>query len=105
MEATPIPLSETLFRLFATWQFGWGLLAFFAISRDKQLAAEGRTRIPERKLHEYELWGGWAGSFIAQQVFRHKTRKVAYQREFRLIALAWIAAWAVILALRFYLDF
>ncbi len=89
-----------LLRLALAWQVVWGLVAFVAMSRDKGLAAEGRgrTRIPERQLHALEARGGWLGSWLGQRVFRHKTRKVAYQRVFRRIALAWALADVVIVA-------
>ncbi len=82
-----------LLRLALAWQVVWGLVAFVAMARDKGLAAEaGRTRIPERQLHALEARGGWLGSWLGQRLFRHKTRKVAYQRVFRRIALAWALA-------------
>ncbi|WP_233555304.1 DUF1294 domain-containing protein [Deinococcus sp. RM] len=88
-----------LLRLALAWQVVWGLVAFVAMARDKGLASEaGRTRIPERQLHALEARGGWLGSWLAQRVFRHKTRKVAYQRVFRRIALAWALADVLIVA-------
>lgn len=88
-----------LLRLLLAWQVVWGLVAFVAMARDKGLASEaGRTRIPERQLHALEARGGWLGSWLAQGVFRHKTRKVAYQRVFRRIALAWALADVLIVA-------
>jgi hypothetical protein len=33
----------------------------------------------EKVLHASELLGGWPGALLAQQLFRHKTRKVSYQ--------------------------
>ncbi len=52
-----------------------GFLLFWA---DKNKAQKGQWRIPESTLHGVELFGGWPGTLIAQQVFRHKTRKVSY---------------------------
>ncbi len=34
------------------------------------------------RLHLLELLGGWPGAFLAQQVFRHKTRKLSFQLVF-----------------------
>jgi uncharacterized membrane protein YsdA (DUF1294 family) len=45
---------------------------------DKRAAAVGRRRIPERTLHLTSLIGGWPGAFLAQRVFRHKTRKAGF---------------------------
>lgn len=43
------------------------------------LAERGRWRTPENTLHVAELLGGWPGALVAQQLFRHKTRKISYQ--------------------------
>ncbi|PTA69440.1 DUF1294 domain-containing protein [Deinococcus arcticus] len=88
------------FRLFVVWQLLWGLAAFVAIWRDKELAREGRRRIPERHLHRLEAWGGALGSGVAQLLFRHKTRKVAYQRVYRRLLAAWLLGWALLLGVQ-----
>lgn len=53
--------------------------AFLTYALDKWLAGSryGR-RVPERTLHWLELAGGWSGALVAQQVFRHKTRKTTF---------------------------
>jgi uncharacterized membrane protein YsdA (DUF1294 family)/cold shock CspA family protein len=55
------------------------VLVFLLYWHDKQSALQGRWRTPENTLHLVELLGGWPGALLAQQVFRHKTRKVSYQ--------------------------
>ncbi|MBG3905837.1 DUF1294 domain-containing protein [Pseudomonas aeruginosa] len=55
------------------------LLAFALYWQDKRRAARGAWRTPEARLHLFELLGGWPGALIAQQVFRHKTRKISFQ--------------------------
>ena len=55
------------------------VLSFLLYWHDKQSALKGRWRTRENILHLCELAGGWPGALLAQQVFRHKTRKVAYQ--------------------------
>lgn len=55
------------------------LICFVAYAWDKKRAENGRTRIPERRLHLFELLGGWPGALVAQQYFRHKNRKISYQ--------------------------
>lgn len=64
----------------------WVLLAYLLASvtsfrmfwSDKNNAQKGQWRTPEKTLHAVELVGGWPGTLIAQQVFRHKTRKISY---------------------------
>ncbi|MFP5341147.1 MAG: DUF1294 domain-containing protein, partial [Gammaproteobacteria bacterium] len=41
----------------------------------------------------FELAGGWPGALVAQQVFRHKTRKLSYQLTFWLIVVLHQAFW------------
>ncbi|QAX87715.1 DUF1294 domain-containing protein [Pseudomonas sp. DTU12.3] len=55
------------------------VLAFFLYWADKRKARVDAWRTPENVLHAVELAGGWPGALIAQQVFRHKTRKVSFQ--------------------------
>lgn len=55
------------------------VLAFLLYWYDKQSAQKGRWRTQENTLHLCELAGGWPGALLAQQVFRHKTRKTSYQ--------------------------
>ncbi len=73
----------------------WPLMAYLLVSIasfvqyaiDKRSAESGRWRTPENTLHITELLGGWPGALIAQQVFRHKTRKASFQTVFWLIVL------------------
>lgn len=57
----------------------FSVLAFLAYWRDKRSAERNDWRTPEQSLHLLELLGGWPGAFLAQQVFRHKTRKLSFQ--------------------------
>ncbi|MEA5673570.1 DUF1294 domain-containing protein [Pseudomonas sp. MH2] len=50
--------------------------------QDKQQARTQAWRTPEKILHACELLGGWPGALLAQQLFRHKTRKLSYQMVF-----------------------
>ena len=52
-----------------------GFLLFWS---DKNKAQNAGWRTPEKTLHGIELLGGWPGTLVAQQVFRHKTRKASY---------------------------
>ncbi len=73
---------------------GVSLISFFMYRSDKRQAQEGQQRTPENRLHLSELLGGWPGALIAQQVYRHKTRKVSYQTVFWLIIAAHQLYWA-----------
>lgn len=69
------------------------LLAFALYWRDKRSAARGDWRTPEVRLHLFELLGGWPGALVAQQVFRHKTRKLSFQLVFWGIVLLHQSFW------------
>jgi uncharacterized membrane protein YsdA (DUF1294 family)/cold shock CspA family protein len=67
-----------------------GLLLYWL---DKRSAQGGGRRTPENTLHLVELAGGWPGALLAQQLFRHKTRKASYQAIFWLIVVVHQAFW------------
>lgn len=56
-------------------------ISFVQYARDKSAAIDNRRRTPESRLHNMALIGGWPGALLAQQFFRHKSRK----QPFRLI--------------------
>lgn len=71
------------------------LFSFCQYWLDKQHAQKGRWRTPENSLHIAELAGGWPGALLAQQLFRHKTRKASFQ----------LVCWAIVaLHQGFWLD-
>ncbi len=72
---------------------GVSLIAFFLYWSDKRKAQADRWRTPENILHAVELAGGWPGALIAQQVFRHKTRKFSYHVLFWVIVLLHEVFW------------
>ena len=69
------------------------VVAFLLYWSDKRKAQTNRWRTPENILHAVELAGGWPGALIAQQVFRHKTRKVSFQVLFWVIVLLHQVFW------------
>ena len=73
------------------------ILSFLAYAIDKWAAMTGRWRIAEGTLHMLALLGGWPGALIAQQVLRHKTRKLSYQVIFWSIVALHGLAWAEVL--------
>lgn len=87
---------------FDLWRVPWvvtlytgnGLVAFFAYANDKRRAARNEARWSEGALHLLELAGGFVGAFVAQRLWRHKTRKVPYQLVFWVIVAAHAALWA-----------
>lgn len=77
-------------------QMPWGILVYVAASfltyyfywDDKRRAQRKEWRIQEANLHFWSLVGGWPGAFIAQQQFRHKTKKRSFLAVFWLIVLS-----------------
>lgn len=69
------------------------LVAFLLYWSDKRKARADAWRTPENVLHAVELAGGWPGALLAQQVFRHKTRKVSFQVVFWFIVLLHQVFW------------
>ena len=59
-----------------------GTVSFFAYAIDKKAADSGRWRTRESTLHAFDLLCGWPGGLLAQQAFRHKTRKISFQAGF-----------------------
>lgn len=58
------------------------VLAFAAYGIDKAASLRGGQRISEDTLLSIGLVCGWPGALVAQQVFRHKTRKRSFRRAF-----------------------
>jgi len=59
-----------------------GAVSFFAYAIDKKAADSGRWRTRESTLHTFDLLCGWPGGLLAQQAYRHKTRKGSFQAMF-----------------------
>jgi uncharacterized membrane protein YsdA (DUF1294 family) len=57
-------------------------VTFIAYGVDKWRARSGRWRVSEATLLVMGFVGGWPGAIIAQQLFRHKTRKASFQQAF-----------------------
>lgn len=58
------------------------LVTVAAYGLDKRAARRGRRRTSEQSLLTMGLLGGWPGALVAQQSFRHKTRKRSFRRAF-----------------------
>ncbi|MBQ7304045.1 MAG: DUF1294 domain-containing protein [Alphaproteobacteria bacterium] len=68
------------------------LVTIIAYGVDKRAAKKGNWRVPEIRLHTLELLGGWIGAFIAQKIFRHKTKKKSFQAMFWLMLVLQVSA-------------
>ena len=53
-------------------------LSLLLMRADKQKAIKGLWRIPETVLFTAALLGGSLGILLGMQIFRHKTRKIAF---------------------------
>lgn len=83
-------------RALAIWLLALNLCALALYAWDKRAARRGTRRIPEARLHLLALLGAWPGAWLAQRLFRHKTRKAAFQYCFIAcvaLNLAMIALW------------
>lgn len=80
-----LPVWGSLQALAAGWPWigsGYLLLSLASFCQywsDKRRAQAGQWRTRESRLHLFALLGGWPGALMAQQVFRHKTRKLDFQ--------------------------
>lgn len=75
------------------------LASFLQYWLDKRSAQTGGRRTAENTLHLVELAGGWPGALVAQQTFRHKTRKASYQTVFWMIVAVHQVFWVDLLLL------
>jgi uncharacterized membrane protein YsdA (DUF1294 family)/cold shock CspA family protein len=62
-------------------------LTFIIYGFDKLAAMNDRRRTGENTLHVMSLLGGWPGALVAQQLFRHKSKKAAFRSVFWITAL------------------
>jgi uncharacterized membrane protein YsdA (DUF1294 family)/cold shock CspA family protein len=60
--------------------------SFLLYGYDKLIAGGQSLRVPEALLHLLAAMGGTPAAFLAQVVFRHKTRKESFQCSFWVIA-------------------
>ncbi len=86
-----IVFAAALAAAYATLALAWwipalygaaSVVAFVAYALDKSAARRDAARVSERTLLLLGLVGGWPGALVAQQAFRHKTRKRSFRRAF-----------------------
>jgi len=69
----------------SSWWVVYGaasLACFIGYGLDKRAAERGNWRVSETILILLGLAGGWPGALIAQETFRHKTRKISFRTLF-----------------------
>ena len=57
-------------------------ITIIAYALDKSAAKKKRWRIKESTLHLFSIIGGWPGALLAQELLRHKSKKVEFQSVF-----------------------
>lgn len=88
-----IAFSHKAFLIFAVYHLICiNAVTFLAYGVDKRAAVRGTWRVAEVHLHVLEFLGGWVGAFIAQKIFRHKTKKKSYRIMFWLMLVLQLAA-------------
>ncbi|MEN6575023.1 MAG: DUF1294 domain-containing protein [Phycisphaerales bacterium] len=58
---------------------GVNAITLLSYGYDKRQARNGGTRAPEAVLHLVALFGGSPAALVGQELFRHKTRKLAFR--------------------------
>ena len=74
--------SDTMSPVIPCVYLGASMITYFAYAKDKSAAKDGSWRTQEKTLHLFSLMGGWPGAILAQQKFRHKTKKVSFRSVF-----------------------
>ena len=77
------------------------VIAFAVYGFDKSAAKRTARRVPESTLLTLGLVCGWSGALVAQQLFRHKTRKRSFRRLFWLSVIVNVLVLAVVIAFIF----
>ena len=76
-----------------SWAFALlSAVTYLLYALDKRAAQHKNQRTPEKVLHWLSVLGGWPGALIAQQQFRHKTRKTSFRVGFYFTVILNIAA-------------
>ena len=94
-----LALTDDLTGIVAICYWSGSFIVFCLYWLDKVAAERDIRRTPESTLQLLALAGGWPGAWVAQQLFRHKTRKASFQTAFwfcvglnclALIAVLWL---------------
>ena len=95
---TASPFAHKTILLFVVFHLvSINITTIFAYWVDKRAAIRKTWRVSENNLHTLEFLGGWSGAYLAQKMFRHKTKKKSYQTTFKLmIALEVLAIYVIL---------
>lgn len=73
--------------LFVSYFTTLNLITVLFTWQDKSAAIKGMPRISELRFYVLACCGGWPGSYLIQQIRRHKTQKQPFRTIF------WICSW------------
>ena len=81
-------MNAKLWHWIVIWYLLTSLICFGLYAFDKAAAIAGRRRISEVNLLTLGMFGGWPGAILAQQLLRHKTKKLMFRIVFWLSVIA-----------------
>lgn len=70
------------------WYFIVSGISFFMYYLDKNFAQNNERRIPEKRLHQIDILGGWIGASFAHKLLNHKATKTEFRNIFYLTIIA-----------------
>ena len=76
----------------------FSLVTFLIYGWDKSAAKKNHWRTPENNLHFLSLIGGWPGALMAQEIFRHKSKKQPFRMIFWLTIIVNISVFIGLIA-------
>lgn len=99
----PVVVLEIVFWGMPVWviyiYLGLSLASLLLYWQDKRASASGSWRVRESDLHLLGILGGWPGAVVAQNVFRHKTKKASFARFFWITVMLNVLLFAAVGAL------
>ncbi|KAI0564238.1 hypothetical protein FGB62_28g126 [Gracilaria domingensis] len=75
-------MSRLLARATLVYLAGVNTASACLVAYDKYQAAHRGWRVPEKKLCDMAVAGGWAGGILAMYLAHHKTRKKSFQTKY-----------------------
>jgi uncharacterized membrane protein YsdA (DUF1294 family) len=71
--------------LLLAWLLSITLVTFLTYGFDKAIAGKNVTRVPEKVLLLITFCGGTIGAIVGMEVFRHKTVKTSFRKQFFIV--------------------